>query len=402
MAAHKRPPMLLPVYIPTLLLSFAQGLTIYTLPLYAKELGGNLAIAGIAVAASGIGTTLTDLPAGLVLARFGQRRLMLVGAGATGLVALLIALIHAIGPLIGLRIIMGIGTSLWSLSRMAYVTGVTRPAERGRILSTFGGVNRIGLLAGPVTGGLIAGHFGLASPFFITSICSLAAAVLAATTLSAEADAHTVRSRQLVRWNVLALVLREHWFRLVTAGSAQVFAQMIRNGRQFILPIYGSSALGLSVEVISLIGSVGAALDVVMFVPAGFLMDRLGRKFASVPSFFLLAIGMGLIPLAHNAFTFLLVAVFLGAGNGIGAGTMLTLGADLAPPSAVGEFLGMWRLIGDGGTSIGPMLVGVLSAVFGLTAAALTLSGIGLLAALTLVLFVPETLVGHQPSTRST
>ena len=35
-------------------------------------------------------------------------------------------------------------------------------------------------------------------------------------------------------------------------------------------------------------------------------------------------------------------------GGIIGAGTMLTLGSDLAPRHARGEFLGIWRFIGDG------------------------------------------------------
>lgn len=389
--------MLFPVYIPTLLLAFAQGLTLYTLPLYAKALShGSLTLAGLAVAAAGIGTALTDLPAGLVLTRFGQRRLMLVGAGSAGIVALLIAFIHAIGPLVLLRIISGIGTSLWSLSRMAYVTSATRPNERGRILSTFGGINRIGLLAGPLTGGFIAGRFGLASPFLFTGVCSLAAAMFATVSVSSIADRTTLSSRQFVHWKNLRLVLHDHWFPLLTAGSAQVFAQMIRNGRQFILPIYGASVLGLSVEMIGIVGTVGSVLDVLMFIPAGFVMDHLGRKYASVPSFFLLALGMGLIPFTHNVFTFLLVAIFLGAGNGIGAGTMMTLGADLAPPEAIGEFLGMWRLISDSGSSAGPMLIGGLSAITSLSTSVFCLAGIGFLAALTLYLFVPETLVRHK------
>jgi MFS family permease len=36
--------------------------------------------------------------------------------------------------------------------------------------------------------------------------------------------------------------------------------------------------------------SVGAILDVVMFVPAGFIMDRFGRKVAAVPSFAIMAL----------------------------------------------------------------------------------------------------------------
>ena len=69
----------------------------------------------------------------------------------------------------------------------------------------------------------------------------------------------------------------------------------------------------------------------------------------------------------------------------------MTLGADLAPPGATGEFLGIWRLIGDLGQVAGPMAVGVLASLFGLHGSAIVLAGIGLLASLTLMFLVKET-----------
>ena len=87
----------------------------------------------------------------------------------------------------------------------------------------------------------------------------------------------------------------------------------------------------------------------------------------------------------------------IGFGNGIGSGTMMTLGADLAPREATGEFLGVWRLIGDVGSTGGPLVVGGIADLVGLTLSALTLSGVGVLAAATLMLFVRETLKPPEP-----
>jgi MFS-type transporter involved in bile tolerance (Atg22 family) len=71
---------------------------------------------------------------------------------------------------------------------------------------------------------------------------------------------------------------------------------------------------------------------------------------------------------------------------------MFTLGADLAPPGATGEFLGMWRLIGDVGSTGGPVVVGGIADLVGLGAAAFALAGIGVLSAVILSVFVKETL----------
>jgi MFS-type transporter involved in bile tolerance (Atg22 family) len=70
---------------------------------------------------------------------------------------------------------------------------------------------------------------------------------------------------------------------------------------------------------------------------------------------------------------------------------MMTLGADLAPPGATGEFLGLWRLVGDAGAVGGPLAVGVMASGLGLEESAFALAGVGVAAALTLAFLVRET-----------
>ena len=72
-------------------------------------------------------------------------------------------------------------------------------------------------------------------------------------------------------------------------------------------------------------------------------------------------------------------------------GHAMSLGADLAPPEATGEFLGIWRLIGDVGMVAGPMLVGLIAGSMGLDGSAITLMFAGFIASLTLAFLVKET-----------
>ena len=101
---------------------------------------------------------------------------------------------------------------------------------------------------------------------------------------------------------------------------------------------------------------------------------------------------MGLIPFTGSFATLLLATGLIGFGNGLGSGTMMTLGADLAPPGALGEFLGIWRLIGDGGALGGPILVGSIAEALSLSPAIFVIATVGLLSAGILGFFVPETL----------
>src|SRR5207248_3588426 len=99
---------------------------------------------------------------------------------------------------------------------------------------------------------------------------------------------------------------------------------------------------------------------------------------AIIPCFIILSIGMAMVPIATSYATLLGATTIMVFGNGIGSGTMMTLGADLAPAGAVGSFLGVWRLIGDVGGAGGPLIVGGIADLIGLMASAYVLAGIGL------------------------
>ena len=75
-------------------------------------------------------------------------------------------------------------------------------------------------------------------------------------------------------------------------------AQAIRAGRQVLIPLYGAEVLGLAVEAVGLIVSVAAFVDMALVLPAGWVMDRFGRKYAIVPSFFVQGVGMALVSFA--------------------------------------------------------------------------------------------------------
>jgi MFS family permease len=315
---------------------------------------------------------------------------MLIGTGLVTVFNLLLVLAHFYPELVAYRFLVGIGSAMWNISRMAYIAEVVPTSDRGRVLSSFGGVMRIGVFVGPAAGGLIAGQFGLAAPFLVTAAMAFLALTIAGLFVHESSSKVTRHGR--MRWLTLGGVIRRYYRDFASAGGAQVFAQMIRAGRQLIIPLYGSSALGMDVTSVGTIVTTAAAIDMSLFLPAGMIMDRLGRKFASVPPFAILGVGMALIPLSRGYTGLLLAACVMALGNGLGSGAMMTLGADLAPREATGEFLGVWRLIGDAGATGGPLIVGGIADMFGLAISAFTLAGLGWFAALMLIFFVRETL----------
>jgi MFS family permease len=387
---------LIAIYVPTALLAFSQGLLIATVPLYGAELGVSYQLISLAVGAAAIGTLATDLPAGAFLRQIGLRPALISGSALVAVSTLAIGVSNGFAALVIFRFLAGIGTALWALSRHAYIAEAIPAHQRGKALSLFGGINRAGIFAGPAAGGIVATTFGLSASFVLAALLAFAALAVALVLLKPTPRA-PARLARGVRWALVARLVQSNWQDLLSASVAMTLGQMIRAGRHLIIPLYGAERLGLDAAQIGLVISLGAVIDISMFLPAGVLMDRFGRKVAAVPSFAIMALGVALIPLAADFTGLLLAAMVIGLGNGLGSGVMMTLGADLAPPEATGEFLGVWRLLGDTGSAVGPIAIGFVAGWFGLAGGALVLAGLGLLASLTLALLVQETRVSPLP-----
>lgn len=390
----RRSELALAVYLPTALLAMGQGLLLATLPFYADELGVGVMVVSVIVSAAAIGTLLTDVPAGALLYRIGLRRAMLIGSALVVIGTISLALPLSPVLVVLFRLLAGIGTAMWGLSRHAFITQNADIASRGRSIAVFGGINRIGMFGGPAIGGIVATAASTSASFLLAGAMGLLALFAAAFFIPKEHGATVMpRGSGRKRWDLVRQTLRTNSGDLAAAAVAQLFGQMIRQGRHLLIPLVGATTLDLNPAQVGLIMTSSAVLDMSMFIPAGVLMDRYGRKFASVPSFALMAIGIGMVPFAESFVGLLIAALVIGLGNGIGSGTMMTLGADLAPEGATGEFLGIWRLIGDVGMVAGPLAVGFIAAWLGLAGSAIALMVAGFLASAILFFLVKETRV---------
>ena len=377
-------------YLPALLLSFAIGILIPVLPLYATSLTDSYGLIGVALSAEPLGRLIGDIPAGLILRRVNPKIVMLIGIALFCVATAAIFFAPGLIFVIIFRGISGVGNALYGISRHTFAAQAVRVASRGRALSLLGGLNRGGSLAGPTVGGIVAGAFGLQSAFLVAAGVMIIAFFLVSLYMTREMALHEADAEpqmEISGWEALRPAIPA----LLTAGSGQVFAQTIRAGRQALVPLYAADVLGLDVVTIGYIESIIRGIDMSLFYPAGYIMDRFGRKWAVVPSFTLQAIGMALIPFTGTVVTFVLATGLIGFGNGLSAGSMMTIGADLAPRANRGGFLALWRLIGDLGFTGGPLIVGGVAQLVALATTAWYVSGTGIIAALIFYFFVPET-----------
>lgn len=384
--------LLLPVYVPTILVSFASGFIIPIMPSFVDSFGVSALVLGLILAADGFGMLLSEIPAGRIVQRVSPKWAMgsagILMAGATAIISF-VTNVLTVAILLAL---MGVGIALWGLSRHAYLAAITIRGNRGRASSVFGGVSRIGVFLGPLVGGFLGGRFGFSAPFLAYSAVAVIGVAVVLIFVPAM-EPRGVATRAATKAQLSAarpLLLR--------AGVPQALIQTLRAGRKILLPLVASLVLGLDLETTGLIVAIAGGVDMALFPVAGWMMDRFGRKFAIVPSIVLQTIGMACLPFVSSVTGLMLVALLLGFGNGISAGTMMTLGADLAPSGAVAVFLSYWRLIGDAGSMLAPLLVGSAAQLIGLSGSATAVAAAGAVGAVWFTYFVPETLE-KQPVT---
>lgn len=378
------------VYLPSILFAIGQGAAIPVVALVALDLGASPALAGAIVALRGIGTLVFDVPAGLLVSRFGEKRAIVVATASLGVVAIGIAMRPSLIVYSILVFLLGGAWAVWQLARLTYVTEATPLHVRGRVMSVMGGTGRIGQFIGPLLGGLVIAWWGLAGPFMIQAFFAMAAAVAIALTIEPTAPAGRERDASGSAISTRT-VIRSNLRTLGTAGLVAVAVQILRSTRQVIIPLWGDH-IGLNASQISLIFGISAGIEMVLFYPIGMLMDRKGRKWAALPCLIVLAAGMTLIPLTDTFRGLMLVGLILGFGNGLGAGINMTLGSDLSPELGRNQFFGVWRFISDLGTAGGPLLVAALTSLISLGAAAFVAGAIGLIGAGVMWKAVPETL----------
>jgi len=382
------------VYLPTFLFATGWTMVIPVIPLMAKQLGASLAVAGLVVTMRGIGTLAFDLPAGILVSSLGNHRILILSSVGVVVTAVLTGITHSVVWLAALTFLLGGFQSSLMMSRLSYVRATVAVHQRGRALSIIGGTFRTGSFVGPIVGGLVGRYAGLSEVYLVQGAIAALALVLIFVTRRYFHEDETVQTDRPVLRRVGSVAVAERRS-LLTGGLVVLSLGVLRSSRQILFPLWGSS-IGLDVGSIGLVLGLSSALDTVLFYPAGLIMDRMGRKWAMIPCLLIFSLSYFLLPLAGGFTSLLIVSMIAGLGNGFGSGIVMTLGADFAPDFGTGEFLGLWRLIGDVGTAAGPATVGAIGQAVSLGISPLFAAVVGILGAIIMYFFTPETGVGRR------
>ncbi|MDY0308287.1 MAG: MFS transporter [Castellaniella sp.] len=384
----------LPAFGPSLLFGLGEGAIFPVLALSARDLGASSAQAGLIVALIGIGSMAANVPAAMLANRYGERRAM-VGAALFSLVALVLCLAAHTPWVFGLGVLMiGLASSVFMLARQTYLIEAVPPSMRARAMSTLGGTMRVGLFTGPFLAAGFIHLVGLSGAYWAAILAFLGTGILALTVPDLhprdDAPAHGRPHSPLTR------LAREHARVFLTLGISTALVAAIRSCRQIVIPLWADQ-IGLDATATALIYGIMGGVDMLLFYPAGRVMDLRGRLWVALPCMLIMGTSLIAIPWTTGFSSLLVVSTVLGMGNGIGSGIIMTIGADASPAADRTRFLGIWRLITDLGGGGGPLLLSAITAALSLASGITAIGALGFVAAWMFWRWLPRRIVPTSP-----
>jgi len=364
-----------PVFTPSLLFGIGEGSLLPIIPASAQALGASLPTAGIITGLVMVGTLVADIPAARLINSIGERKAML-SAAAVGSVGVLVSLLSTSLWMLGLGMfLLGASVSVFALARHSFLTEAVPYSHRARSLSILGGVFRAGHFFGPMIGALLITLFDVRAVYWNAVIfCALAAMVLIF--VKPDLMPNTPGTKPGATW----MVAKRESKKLATLGVVSAIMGGLRTARIVGLPLWALH-IGLSPAATALYMGIAGALDLALSYTSGQIMDRFGRRWSALPTLLGLSFTFSLLTFATDATTFLAVALVMSLANGVGSGIILVIGSDLAPKGERNEFLASYRLLVDTGVAATPIVISLVTAVFGLATAMFTLTGAGIVGA---------------------
>ncbi|MBI3637653.1 MAG: MFS transporter, partial [Candidatus Rokubacteria bacterium] len=248
------------------------------LALYARSFDVNQSLIGLAIGVYGLARFLAAVPTGQLADCRGRREALALGGLVTAAGNLWCAYAPTFGTFVAARFVAGAGAAMIMTTSSIVLADITTPARRGRTMAIYHGVFVFAVGVGPLPGGLLANHFGLAAPFFAYGVAGALAAVVAWTQIPDTRPARGDVTSEITP-SFLAQIgrlTRHVGFMLVCLVS--FMSGVARTGALFnVIPVLARDRLALTTDRIGFGLALASLVALAFTYPSGMLVDRYGR-----------------------------------------------------------------------------------------------------------------------------
>ncbi len=345
------------------------------LPFYAKEMNGtgfmfhalkalhmsgNGAVVSVLIATFAIAQLISAPSWGRVSDRLGRRPALMIGLGASTMAYVIFAYSRSLDWLFISRIVQGAGGGTVGVIQ-AYVADATKPEDRAKALGWLSAATNAGVALGPVLGAL-AMTFGSKGPGLAAALMSTITMVFAYFFLTeshdaaaAKASGKVVRGSREAIWRIVSHgrepASRLIWIYAITMGSFQAMSTT--------LALFLSWKFGVTAKTIGFFFTYVGIISVVTRAGIlGKMVDHFGEARLSRLGMFLLACGLGGMPLAPSIPTLAIAVALVPLGTAFTFPCVTGLLSRVVPQHERGLYMGVQQTFGGVARVVGPLYFG--------------------------------------------
>jgi len=363
------------------------------LPLFIKSLNVPERTLGFIAAASTVTGIVVSIPAGVLSDAWGRRRVIMLSMIVFATAPFLYLLVQQPGQLVLVRVYHGLATAILGPVALAAVAD-TFEKGRGERMAWYSSATMVGRFLAPSVGGLLIMGQDFRWVYLgcgVAGILALISSTRIAKPMRTDGPAQTLASSTMAPRRTLAQAWANtrHELQFVASNRGILATSLMDAALYFafgavetFLPLY-MTRLGFTPRQIGPVFTAQVVVTALTKPLMGRLSDRLGRQIFIVAGLGLAAATVLALPWAR--YWLLLAALTALFGLSVAAVTASTsaLVSDLSRASAYGASLGVLSSVMDLGHSTGPMVVGLVVGAAGYVAGFYVVAGVLALGAAT-------------------
>lgn len=389
-------PLVIPIYLPTLVYAAGGSIVVAVQVLLALKLGLNEAGVATLITVLGALAILSSLVAGFIVQRFGEKRAVAgVSISAVAILSIACGFIYwsneyALWIFLGALVFFDVVDAVWAIARQGMVSDLAPADLRGRATNLYGACQRIGRVFGP----LFAAPFLLVfSPEWLLPLAGviilLASGILVwLSPLANKVEVQDVKATGQTLDDEIAPP--SVWKPFMFLGVGIMVLAMLRTSQGTLVQLWGKTGIDLTDSTLVLVLGLASAMELVLFWPAGIVVDKWGRMPVIVTALVSMGLSMMVLPLNATLAWYAVFSMAIGLGNGVGSGIIKTMGMDIAPQMGRSTFFGRWQAIASVGALLAPALSAVVMTHGSISLALMVIGGIGVLGAFWMAWWTPR------------
>ncbi len=371
------------------LIAIGFGLVAPTLPVFVRSFDVGVTAVSLAVSIFALSRLVFAPLSGRFVTRVGELKVYLTGLGVLSVSTAACGFAAEYWQLLVLRVLAGIGSTMFTVSALSMLLRFAPPTMRGRASGLWATGFLLGNIIGPLVGGALL-TISLRAPFLVYAGVLLV--VVGGTGIALRPARGTVH---LVEENPPARFRDAFGHSAYRAALVASFANgwAVFGVRIALVPLLVVETLGRSEAWAGIALAVFAVGNAATLIVTGRITDRVGRRPPMLIGLAVSGVSTAFLGTIDSAPVFLAVSLVAGAGSGLVNPPMNAAVADVIGSGARGgTVLAGFQMAADTGAIIGPVVAGALAETAGYSTA-FAVTGAVALVALVFWIRAPETLV---------